>query len=651
MIRRLAATAAALGWAAVSVLATEPSCPRLEGHWGWGGSYAVGTGGGFGMFASGATLVLVEWPGGSELRELGRGRVDGWPTDFVISGMTAYVSVQSYGLQIFELGRSGGPSLVGTWRSTESPRALAVGSEHAFVADVVGLRVLDVSEPRRPIEVAALDLGSEGGGYDVELNGHYAFVTTGYELAVVDVQRPDDPVVISRLALEGYFPLLALDDATVWLAGGEPDLVAVDISDPQQPERIDGMNLPGIEWDLDVADGLVYVAAGTAGLQVIDGSDPGRASLVGTLDVEGVANGVSATANGALVAGGHGGVAAVDTTVPTHPTLVASWAPPMPEVEASDVAISGGHLVVADHSYEAGRLRVLDISDPRRPVELGFASLPSDAVAVAVDPGLAMVGHVNLYVDIFVDGGLTTVDLTDPSDPTVLGTLFVYGFVSDVAAEGRMAYLVSNGDLAVVDCSVPAAPIEIGRYQPGGAYFRAVDVDDGLAFSAGNYGKLCVADVADPSNPVDLGCTVVTLETSRLTAVDVRGALAAVIAEHPGAGPDTLVLIDVSDPDSPMVVSEVPTSGRSGVFSVASVVLTGDLAVVSLGLDNGILVFDIRDPGNPRFLGERTSKFLGSHGMAVAGEHLFLAGGNAGVDGYRLGSCRAPRRPDRLRSP
>ncbi len=647
----MAAALAALGWLAAISLAEEPYCPRLEGHWGWGGTYAVGTGGGLGLFASGATLVLVDWPGGSELRELGLGRVDGWPTDFVISGTTAYVSVQSYGLEIFDLGTTGGPSLRGTWRSTESPRAVAVDSEHAFVADGVGLRVIDVSEPRQPVEVATLDLDSTGGGYDLEVDGHHAFVAAGYELVVVDIQVPEDPFVVARMALDGYYPLSALDDATVWLAGGEPDLVAVDVSDPLLPRRVGGLNLPGIEWDLDAADGLVYVAAGPTGLQVIDGSDPSRAVLTGTLELEGVANGVSAIAGGALVATGHSGVAAVDTRAPDHPTLLGSWIPPTPEVEAWDAAISGGHLVVADHSYEAGRLRVLDVSNPRRPVELGFASLPSDAVAVAVDHELAMVGHVNLYVDIFVDGGLTTVDLTDPFHPTVLGTHFLYGSVSDVAAEGRMAYVVNDGDLAMVDCSVPSVPVEIGRYQPGGAYFRAVDVDDGLAYSAGNYGKLCVADVADPSNPVDLGCTVVTLETSRLTAVDVRDALAAVIAEHSGAAPDTLLLIDVSDPNDPMVVSEVPTSGRSGTFSVANVVLTGDLAVVSLGLDNGIGVFDVRDPLNPQMVGDRTSKFLGSHGMTVAGEHLFLAGGIAGVDGYRLGGCRAPRRPARRATP
>ena len=171
MKRQMAAALAALGWLAAISLAAEPYCPRLEGHWGWGGSYAVGTGAGLGLFASGATLVLVDWPGVSELRELGLGRVDGWPTDFVISGTTAFVSVQSYGLQIFDLESAGGPSLLGAWRSTASPRAVDVASEHAFVADVVGLRVLDVSEPRRPVEVAALDLDSEGGGYDVELNG------------------------------------------------------------------------------------------------------------------------------------------------------------------------------------------------------------------------------------------------------------------------------------------------------------------------------------------------------------------------------------------------------------------------------------------------------------------------------------------------
>jgi len=184
----------------------------------------------------------------------------------------------------------------------------------------------------------------------------------------------------------------------------------------------------------------------------------------------------------------------IDVQVPTDPALVASWTrPAAPEVEAVDVAFSGRHLVVADHSYEAGRLRVLDVSDPRRPMELGYASLPSDAVALAVVPGIAVVAHATLVVDVFVDGGLTVVDLTDPSEPTVRGTYFVNGSVWGVAADEGAAYLLTDGVLAVVDISEPAAPVEIATYGPSGSYFRAVDLFNGVAFAVGSSGTMFVA--------------------------------------------------------------------------------------------------------------------------------------------------------------
>jgi hypothetical protein len=634
----------AAGWLAATGMAQEPWCPRLEGHWGWAGTYSVSASGGSVLFHSGLTLVLADWDGGPELRELGLGRVDGEPVDYAIVDTTAHVAVSSLGLQIFDLDAPAGPALLGTWRSANSPRGLAVEGGHAYVADGLGLRVVDVSDPQRPVEVAALGQESLLGGEDVELSGDYAFVAAGYELTVVDVRRPDDPVVVSSLPLDGYYPSLAIDGPIIWLLGSEPDLLVVDASDPLQPLLFGGYEVPGIEWDLDAMDGLVYVAVGPSGLQVIDGSDPERAELVATVDLEGLATGVSATKDGVLVATGREGVAVLETRVPSEPEVVATWSRPTPDVEAVDVELYDGLLVVADHSYASGRVRVLDPSDPRWIQELGFAPLPSDAVAVAVSPGLAMAAHVTLYVDIFVDGGLTTVDLVDPTDPTVLGTTFVDGSVSDVAASGTTAFMINDGELAVVDCSAPRTPAEIARYAPDTTFFRAVDVEADVAFLVGNYGTICAVGAADPVALVDLGCAVISDDTSRLVAVDVRDSLAAVIADPGGAGPDSLLLLDVSQPSNPIVLSEVLTDGSSGTFSPAAVELTGDLAVVSLGLDNGIRLYDISEPRDPVLVGERSSPSGGSHRMAVTGDRVFVTAGRDGVDGYRLGSCRTPRR-------
>ena len=58
-------------------------------------------------------------------------------------------------------------------------------------------------------------------------------------------------------------------------------------------------------------------------------------------------------------------------------------------------------------------LRVLDISDPRAPVEVGFVDTPGTAAAVAVVGGYAYVADY--------DQGLRVIDVRHPSDPVEVG--------------------------------------------------------------------------------------------------------------------------------------------------------------------------------------------------------------------------------------
>jgi len=94
-----------------------------------------------------------------------------------------------------------------------------------------------------------------------------------------------------------------------------------------------------------------------------------------------------------------------DVTNPVTPTEVGSTAPFPSFVE--DVAVSGTRAYVA---VGPAGLRVVDVSDPADPVELGAWDSPGYAEGVAVSGSYAYVA----------DGpyGLRVVDLSDPAHPT-----------------------------------------------------------------------------------------------------------------------------------------------------------------------------------------------------------------------------------------
>jgi hypothetical protein len=149
---------------------------------------------------------------------------------------------------------------------------------------------------------------------------------------------------------------------------------------------------------------------------------------------------------------------------------------------------------VADYD---GGLRVVDVSDPANPTELGFYDAPGHAYGVYVSGSTAYVAHY--------DGGLRVVDVSDPANPTEVGYYDTPGNAEGVYVSGSTAYLAgAYRGLRVVDVSDPANPAEVGYYDtPGNA--EGVYVSGSTAYVADYDGGLRVVDVSDPANPTGVG--------------------------------------------------------------------------------------------------------------------------------------------------
>lgn len=641
---------AAVALTAGAAFSDSGTCPFPDGHWGWGGSYSIHNSSNLVLFNSGSTLLVADWSDPFAPLVLGSGRLSGEPAAIEFDDDIAFIAVHNVGLQIVDLSNPSAPVDVGLWRSDSSPRDVAVDSGYAFVSVLDGgLWIIDVSQPSNPVETGHLDLGPATGAFDVEIVGSYALIAGG-DLVVADVSDPARPIEVSRLALDGFAPRLAVDGSTAWLLGGFPDLVAVDISDPLDPMIIGGIDIPELERDLDASDGVVFVTTSSNRMHVVDAADPSRPTLASTVELAGWGWAVEASHRGALVAIGNDGAAAVTMDSPSSTATATTWKPPEPTADAADVAAIDDLLVIADRSGLDGRLRVLDAGNPEKPFELGRTELPGDGQAVALIPGLAVVAHSTFWVDIWIDGGITLVDLTDPTAPTTLGTCHLPEWVTDVVSSDEAAFALHDFGVTVVDLSLPTEPEVVARWQPGTVRFVSVDVDSGIVFAGGSSGELCTADVAVPSAPVHLGCADVTGNRVHLKSLDVNGPLAAAVADSETDTTDRLILLDVSDPMQPVVLANVPASGASGNLTANNVLLFGALAVVSLRLGNGVQIFDVSDPTEPRAIGESSLPSYSSGGLTAAGGRLFVAAGQGGLDSYRLDGCRRPRRSDGRRS-
>jgi len=235
----------------------------------------------------------------------------------------------------------------------------------------------------------------------------------------------------------------------------------------------------------------------------------------------------------AYVAAWYSGLRILDVSDPVHPWEVGSFDTPG---TAFDAVVQGVYAYVAD--WDKG-LRILNVASPQSPQEVGSCSTLNNAVDVALASNYAYVSCTG--------NGLHIVDVSDPAAPRELGSYSMYG-ASDVVVIGRYAYVADarhyegEGGLRILDVSDPAHPTQIGFYDtPGDA--TAIAVVGRYAYVADWDQGLCIIDVEDPSNPT----AVSQLDTPGLAqGIAVTGGYALV-----ADGIDGLRMINVSAPTSP----------------------------------------------------------------------------------------------------
>lgn len=287
---------------------------------------------------------------------------------------------------------------------------------------------------------------------------------------------------------------------------------------------------------------------------------------VGSCDTPVFANAVTVSGSYAFVVDLDHGMRVIDVSNPASPVEVGAFL--VPFQFTSDVAVSGSYAYVTD----VGGLRVVDISNPASPTGVGFLNT-SSARGVSLSGGLAYVADN--------DAGLVVVDITTPDNPIQLGVCDTPGFAWSVAANGGYAYVADYLEgLRVIDVSDPATPTEVGYYEtPEAAHAVAVSAS-GYVSVADGWGGLRIINVSNPLLPTEYGfCDTVYFAYDAALSTGH-----AWVADHDG-----LSAIDTSDLSAPIEVASYFTPGDT-----RGVALSGNYAYVADGFE-GLQVLHISD--------------------------------------------------------
>ncbi len=318
--------------------------------------------------------------------------------------------------------------------------------------------------------------------------------------------------------------------------------------------------LPAVVEGLAVDDDLIVAALGDAGIAVFEQLAEGLA-LSSSLEVGGPAHALALEDRVAYVAAGPAGVRLVDLSDPKRPEILGDT---LVDKEVLGVVAQGGLLVAAAGS---DGLFIADVSDPRAPAALG--SLMTGGYAFAA----RLVGATIYLADGW--GGLRTIDASDPSRPRLLGSLATAGWARAVSVEGGLAYVAAGSQgLIVADVSDPAAPTAVGSAPLSGMQAVGIAVRRDVAYVIDPFEGVQIVGVTSPASLRPIGTWQPLLEGWGFAFAEDRAYVAS--------GRAGLRALDVSEPAHPRDLDGLPTVAWANAVR---------------GSEDGILVSTVPDAG------------------------------------------------------
>ena len=178
-------------------------------------------------------------------------------------------------LEVFDITLPLNPILVCSLNLTNSVQEMLVQDSLVFlIGRWLGLAVVDVSDPGQPALLGSLNFASSNWMYDIAAKDNCVYIIEGGGYRVIDVSDPSAPFEVAFVSLPDWGNAVAVYSDYLYAAASDSGLVIFDISNPLQPVEI-GRYLPvwGSARDICIKDGHIILSC-YGGLSVLDISTP-----------------------------------------------------------------------------------------------------------------------------------------------------------------------------------------------------------------------------------------------------------------------------------------------------------------------------------------------------------------------------------------
>ncbi|MBA3541164.1 MAG: hypothetical protein H0T79_16250 [Deltaproteobacteria bacterium] len=254
----------------------------------------------------------------------------------------------------------------------------------AYVIRGDGLHIVETADPANPVEVGHYQRTGDGYSNDVKLvetaTKRYALIAD-FPVDVVDVTDPTAPVLALQIPQDAHTLAVEQRDNKVYAYFGNYDGTCpiYDVTNPAAPQKLGSYTSPGsIVHDLSVENGVAYLNAWEGGFVAVDYANPAQPQLVGRWADTPTATSHSnwtTTVGGRHIAihgeetfGAHLNVVDIDPASPTFMQPIGEWK--TRDWVSIHNLMAFGSKAYFTH-YQDG-IRVLDLSDPTAPTQLGY---------------------------------------------------------------------------------------------------------------------------------------------------------------------------------------------------------------------------------------------------------------------------------------
>lgn len=566
-------------------------------------------------------IVVVDIREPAEIVQVSEFNTNGTAKDIGIYGIYLLVADGQRGITILDISHIEALRAVGTQPLPGDSNSLLIKDGYTYVA--AGNKGLRVLQPEITFNITEIGVSSgQMTAEKVAVDGSYAYMAAGERgVRLLDVSDITQPTEVNFADTPGYAMGVSVEGDLVYVSDRTRGLRILDVSNPLD-ELTTVSELGGSDaYATDIDGDYIYLADGRDGLRIYDKTDPSNPVETGHADTPGNAKGVTVSAEYAYVADGGSGVRLINVIDPQIPTelgfydtpgdanavaIVSLVASNSGQVEGASTASSVSLLAyVADGSRG---LRVLDVTDPRAPVEIGFNETPASVVDIYVVGTLAyLAGRQE---------GLLIFDLSDPTQPVEVGRYDTLGNASAVVVRGNFAYVADfERGLRVIDVTTPGAPLEVGSYDAP-TTVRDLTIIGNYAYIADGEQGMWVYNVEDVSAIRELG-----FYPTPGNAVSVSSNGNQVNISDGNAG---VQMMDASDPNQ---VQSVGSFGTTGITMDTYVV---DQTMYVADGSAGLGIYEISSPGDVKKLGSENT--LGdARGVYVEGKYAYIADGPGGL--------------------